>query len=75
MERFGAEGQRKMSPVVGSRAWTSEEDECLRALAISGKSAAEIAKQLGRTKQVVQNRIHELGISLKQIKLGPKSKT
>jgi hypothetical protein len=63
-----------MSPVVGSPPWTSREDERLRALAISGKSGAEIAKQLGRTKQAVQNRIHKLGISLKRVKIRPKTK-
>ena len=37
-----------MSPVVGSPPWTSEEDERLRALTISGKPVAEIAKHQGR---------------------------
>jgi len=47
-----------MSPVVGSPPWTSEEDERLRALTISGKPVAEIAKHVG---QAVRNRLHKLG--------------
>jgi len=63
-----------MSRVVGSPLWTSEEDERLRASAISGKPVAEIAKQLGRTEHAVRNRIYKLQIPLKRITFRLKAK-
>jgi hypothetical protein len=56
-----------MSPVVGSPPWTTEEEERLRQLAQSGKSAVEISKLLGRAEKATRYRLHKLGVSTKQI--------
>ena len=56
-----------MSPVVGSPPWTPEEEERLRQLAQSGKSAVEISKLLGRAEKATRYRLHKLGVSTKQI--------
>ena len=63
-----------MSPVVGSRPWTSEQDERLRALVVSGKHPAAIGNLLGRSEKAVRNRLHRLGIPSKLITVGPKAK-
>jgi hypothetical protein len=56
-----------MSPVVGSLPWTPEEEERLRQLAQSGKSAVEISKLLGRAEKATRYRLHKLGVSTKRI--------
>jgi hypothetical protein len=58
-----------MSPVVGSPPRTTEEEERLRQLAQSGKSAAEISKLLGRAEKATRYRLHKLGVSTKRITL------
>ena len=47
-----------MSPVVESRLWTSDEEERLRALVVSGKHPAAIGKLLGRSEKAIRNRLH-----------------
>jgi hypothetical protein len=51
-----------MSAVVGSPPWTPEEDERLRALASSGVSVAEMAKQMKRSEEAVRSRAYRLKI-------------
>ena len=51
-----------MTPVVGSPHWTSEEDERLRKLALTGTSVAVIAKQMHRSVAAVRNRAARLKI-------------
>jgi hypothetical protein len=64
-----------MSPVVGSRLWTSEQDERLQALALSGASVAEMAKQMKRSEEAVRSRAYRLKIVVaKSRKLGLKAK-
>jgi hypothetical protein len=58
-----------MSPVVGSRPWTSDEDEFLRAFALSGTSAAAIATLMKRSEQAVRNRAVRLNIVLAKSRL------
>jgi IS30 family transposase len=40
-----------MTPLIAKPPWTTEEEERLRQLAQSGKSAAEISKLLGRAEK------------------------
>jgi hypothetical protein len=42
-------------------------------LALSGVSASEIGKQLGRSKQAVRSRLNKLGIALKRIEIKGKA--
>jgi ParB-like chromosome segregation protein Spo0J len=63
-----------MSPVVESRLWTSDEEERLRALVVSGKHPAAIGKLLGRSEKAIRNRLHRLGVPTKRIHVGPKAK-
>ena len=58
-----------MSPVVGSRPWTPEEDELLRSFALSGTSAAAIATLMKRSEQAVRNRAVRLNIVLAKSRL------
>ena len=51
-----------MSPVVANPIWTPYEDERLRALALSGASAATIAEQIKRTEAAVRKRAARLNI-------------
>ena len=51
-----------MSPMVGTPPWAPEEDECLRALALSGASVAEMAKQMKRSEEAVRSRAYRLKI-------------
>ena len=50
----------EMIPVVGSPPWTPEEDERLRKLALTGTSAAPMAKQMHRSMASVRNRAARL---------------
>ena len=52
----------EMIPVVGSPPWTPEEDERLRKLALTGTSAAPMAKQMHRSMASVRNRAARLKI-------------
>ena len=51
-----------MSPVVESRLWTSDEEERLRALVVSGKHPAANGKLLRRSEKAIRNRLHRLGV-------------
>jgi hypothetical protein len=51
-----------MSPMVGNPPWAPEEDERLRALALSGASVAEMAKQMKRSAEAVRSRAYRLKI-------------
>src|SRR6266436_1848286 len=57
--RRPAEGE-EMSPMVGNPPWAPEEDERLRALALSGASVAEMAKQMKRSEEAVRSRAYRL---------------
>jgi hypothetical protein len=59
--RRSAEGE-EMSPMVGNPPWAPEEDERLRALALSGASIAEMAKQMKRSAEAVRSRAYRLKI-------------
>jgi hypothetical protein len=48
--------------MVVSAPWTPEEDELLRALALSGASVAEMAKQIKRSEEAVRSRAYRLKI-------------
>ena len=51
--------------IVASPAWTFTDDDRLRKLAISGRSADEIALELKRSVSAIRARAHRLGVSLK----------
>jgi DNA-directed RNA polymerase specialized sigma24 family protein len=51
------------------RNWTSKEDELLQSMAASGRSAKEIASELGRSIAAVHSRTVRFGISLKQVEI------
>ena len=63
-----------MSPVVGSPPWAPEEDQRLRALASSGASVAEMAKQMKRSEEAVRSRAYRLKIVVAKSRRGPKAK-
>jgi DNA-binding NarL/FixJ family response regulator len=48
--------------MVVSAPWTPEEDEILRALALSGASVAEMAKQMKRSEEAIRSRAYRLKI-------------
>jgi hypothetical protein len=58
-----------MTPLIAKPPWTTEEEERLRQLAQSGKSAVEISKLLGRAEKATRYRLHKLGVSTKRITL------
>ena len=47
--------------------WTTEEEERLKTLLLAGKSSADIASDLGRTRHAVSSRAYSLGISLQKL--------
>jgi hypothetical protein len=51
------------------RAWTPEEDERLRKMAIAGTRPHEIAAALNRSSAAIQSRADRFGISLKLAKI------
>ena len=53
-----------MSPMVANQPWAPEEDQRLRALALSGASVAEMAKQMKRNEEAVRSRAYRLKIVL-----------
>jgi hypothetical protein len=64
-----------MNPIVGKNPpWTPKEDERLRALALSGASVAEMAKQMKRSEEAVRSRAYRLKIVLAKSRMGPKAK-
>ncbi len=54
-------------PPVGTPTWTEADDQWLRSLALSGMTAREIAREIGRSVDAVQARAKKLGLSLKQV--------
>jgi hypothetical protein len=56
-----------MTPLI-AKPRTAEEEERLRQLAQSGKSAAEISKLLGRAEKATRYRLHKLGVSTKALR-------
>ena len=58
-----------MTPLIARPPWTTKEEDRLRQLAQSGKSAAEISKLLGRAEKATRYRLHKLGVSTKRITL------
>ena len=56
-------------PVVGSPPWTPEEDERLRALALSATSVAVMAEQMKRSEAAVRNRAYRLKIVVTKSRL------
>jgi hypothetical protein len=72
--RARAEGE-EMSPMAGNPPWAPEEDQRLRALALSGTSVAEMAQQMKRSEEAVRSRAYRLKILVaKSRKLRPKAK-
>jgi hypothetical protein len=61
-----------MRPVVANPIWTPYEDERLRALALSGASAATIAEQIKRTEAAVRKRAARLNIVVAKSRLKAK---
>ena len=52
-----------MNPIVGKNPpWAPKEDERLRALALSGASVAEMAKQMKRSEEAIRSRAYRLKI-------------
>ena len=51
-----------MSPMAGNPPWAPEEDQRLQALALSGASVAEMAKQMKRSEEAVRRRAYRLKI-------------
>jgi hypothetical protein len=51
-----------MSPMAGNPPWAPEEDERLRALAMSEASVAGMAKQMKRSAEAVRSRAYRLKI-------------
>lgn len=54
--------------------WTSERVATLRALWVEGKSAREIAAQLGCTRNAVLGKLHRLGLTCLQISQSEKTR-
>ncbi len=54
-------------PRFPARPWTTREEERLKALIISGKSAEEISMEFQRSVAAVRSRSEQLGISLKRV--------
>jgi hypothetical protein len=52
---------------LGGRTWTEAEESKFRALVLEGKTAYQIAVELGRSLDAAGARAKKLGISLKQI--------
>jgi hypothetical protein len=50
--------------MVGNPPWAPEEDQRLRALALSGASVAEMAKHMKRSEEAVRSRAYRLKIVL-----------
>ena len=48
-----------------NKLWTPEEEQLLKAPALAGKSAAEIAADLGRTENAVASRAYQFAFSLR----------
>jgi Myb-like DNA-binding domain len=53
------------------RLWTSDEDAALTKEVMACKSLNEIAKKIGRTPSAVQNRVYQLGLTLKRRRTKP----
>jgi hypothetical protein len=51
-----------MSPMAGNPPWAPEEDQRLQALALSGASVVEMAKQMKRFEEAVRSRAYRLKI-------------
>jgi hypothetical protein len=51
-----------MSAMAGNPPWAPEEDQRLRALALSGASVAEMANQIKRSEEAVRSRAYRLKI-------------
>jgi hypothetical protein len=51
-----------VSPMAGNPPWAPEEDQRLQALALSGASVAEMAKQMKRSEEAVRSRAYRLKI-------------
>jgi hypothetical protein len=72
--RNRAEGE-EVSPMARNPPWAPEEDQRLKALALSGASVAEMAKQMKRSEEAVRSRAYRLKIVLaKSHKLRLKAK-
>jgi len=56
-------------PVVGSPPWTLEEDERLRALAMSRISVAAMAERMKRSEAAVRNRAYRLKLVVTKSRL------
>jgi hypothetical protein len=53
---------------VASLAWMLEEDDLLRAAAVSGESIAAISKRLCRSEKAILHRARKIGIELPQLR-------
>ena len=59
--RDRAEGE-EVAAMARNPPWAPEEDQRLRALALSGASVAEMAKQMKRSEEAVRSRAYRLKI-------------
>jgi hypothetical protein len=76
--RFGPLGWERGEREVMKRAgpvWAPYEDERLRALALSGTTAAKIAEQLNRSEGAVRKRATRLNIVLSSRARAPKTES
>jgi hypothetical protein len=71
--RLGARSERVMKRA--GPVWTPYEDERLRALALSGTTAAKIAEQLNRSEGAVRKRATRLNIVLSSRARAPKTES
>ncbi len=61
--------------VITSRPWTTEEEQRLCVLAVSGDRPATIGKQIGRSEQAIRKRLYKLGIPPKRITIAKAERT
>lgn len=54
--------------------WSKEEDRCLRALWLEGKTAAQIERMIGRSRNAVIGRAHRLNLERRENPCPPKVK-
>ena len=71
-ERATFLGLPPYAPATRPTAWTSEQDDRLRALVADGKSSKQIAERIGKTRSAVTGRAHRLGLVLRGGNKAPK---
>ena len=72
--RAEGKGKMKPAPALKFQAWTAEDDDRLKSLIEASVSIDLIAAKMERTTQGVKGRASTLGISIKRVWVGPKTK-